>query len=150
MTRAERQAEYDKTANHLRCPMKWAWEGNEAALIEADEQRIREEVAETEKRERNKKMATDFTEKNPSLEVQRIVAEATSTSEMVELLRLQRLREMAQSQEPQQQQQPPATKPEDDGTLLRRAVTVNGVTRLLEAWSATGLDTLEAAFRRQS
>ena len=45
---------------------------------------------------------------------------------------------------------PPTQKPPEQSgdTLLRRAVTVNGVTRLLEAYSATGLDTLEAAFRR--
>jgi hypothetical protein len=37
----------------------------------------------------------------------------------------------------------------DDGTLFRRAVTLpDGRTRLLEAFSISGLDTLEAAFRK--
>jgi hypothetical protein len=46
---------------------------------------------------------------------------------------------------------PSAREPEqEEGTvLLRRAVTIGDTTRLLEAYSHTGLDVLEAAFRRQ-
>jgi len=42
LSRAERELEYAKTANHDR--PKWTWEGNEAALIEQCEQVSQEQT----------------------------------------------------------------------------------------------------------
>lgn len=101
-------------------------------------------------------MSTDFTAPNKPLED--AIAKCKSVSELAEVLRLHqdktgvarfdnRYTKMPQpsvtlpsSAEPQA--------PADGTVLLRRAVVMSdGTTRLLEAYSPTGLDVLERALR---
>ena len=88
------------------------------------------------------------------------IAEATSAAEIAEICKqsgeragyLVRERDGSITIRDTFVQQPPAPEPapQFSDTLLRRAVTLpNGTIRLIEGFSATGLDILEKALRKQ-
>jgi hypothetical protein len=87
------------------------------------------------------------------------IAEATSSTEIAEICKQEgeRVGVLVRNRDGSIEvrdsfavQQSPAQKPEDDGTLLRRAVTLPGGTiRVIEGYSHSGLDILEAALRQQ-
>ena len=104
-------------------------------------------------------MTESYTKSNPALE--KLIAECRSSEELASVL----LRHQIASGQPtkfdrvaisesannwaEPSQSSGKDAPKNDGLqLFRRAVTVNGVTRLLEAYSISGLDFLEKEFRR--
>jgi len=97
---------------------------------------------------------TDFTSKNAALEAK--LAACNSSAELAEVLRahqeangLPQLYDRYAVPAGNVQAVPSAEAPKAvDDRLLRRAVTLdNGAVRLIEAYSATGLDQLENALR---
>ena len=104
-------------------------------------------------------MSQDFTRENPALAAK--IAECTTKEQLADILLNHQIASgqptkfdrVAISESANNWAEPSQSSgkdaPKNDGLqLFRRAVTVNGVTRLLEAYSISGLDFLEKEFRR--
>jgi hypothetical protein len=84
-----------------------------------------------------------------SPELDRLVNASTNFEDVVQLCRNEMERRGLLPGETPAQPAPAPTEPQD-GRMLQRAVTINGRTRLLEAYSVHGLDILQQHFERES
>jgi hypothetical protein len=99
-------------------------------------------------------MSSDFTKANPQLEKE--IAGCQTQQELADVLLRHQFanglpnatdRVALPSRMGDSLSQSPEA-PKNDLPLLRRAVTVNGVTKIITAYSCTGLDVLEAELKK--